>query len=134
MTEEFKVGQKVRSKQEPEFQNPKTIEHIAGNVAMVQDRWGTFKLIKLVDLVSAEPPKEEPFKPGWFKIRHKPASNFLYYVQAEIAGNFYYTHAYNPVTGQMDGPASGVGFPVLISGRALNVARGDLIRMKFVEE
>lgn len=131
MTEEFKVGQKVRHKQEPKSLKEKTILHIDGNVAMVKDWWGASKLIKLTDLVSAEPPKEEPFKPGWFRLVGRP-TNFHYYVTAQIGGAYYYTHAFNPVTGEMEGPLTG-GFPVIIGSQVLSARRGDLIRLKFVD-
>lgn len=131
---EFKEGQRVRRKSDWSGSPTGVIRSIVDNMAVVgYSHYQDNRFIKLTDLVSAEPPKEEPFKPGWYKIKHRPANNFIYYVQS-VSGHgasLVYTMAYNPQTGEMDANFNNVS--VLIPKVLLQSPR-DLVRLKFVEE
>lgn len=132
---DFKVGQQVR------YTNfgggvAGEIKHIEDNVAMVRFGYQDNRMIKLTDLIDATPAvaKPEPFKPGWYRVRYKPAQNFIYYVaEASPDGSqLIYTMAYNPKTGEMDASFDTVS--VLVPRLLIGSQPGDLIRMKFVEE
>lgn len=127
---EFKIGDQVRRKGDAAHWTGRIV-HIEDNVAMVKYGVADNRMIKLTELLPVEQPKPEPFKPGWYKIRYRPANNFVYYIQDELDGKLVYTAAYNPVSGEMEGSPS---FPILIGKVLLNHRRGDLVRMKFTEE
>lgn len=129
MAEEFKVGQKVCVKAFGVDGRTGVIKHIEDNIALVKFGYQNSLMFKLSELMSAEPAKLQPIEPGWYRVRFKPASNFLYYV-IDTGTDLLYTHAFNPVTGQMD--TFGLG-SVALSKQSLDVHRGDLIRQKFTD-
>lgn len=108
-----------------------TIVHIEGNVALVKHWTDNCRMYKLSDLMSAEPQAPEPFKPGWYRIKYRPASNFVYYIAAETNNRLVYTHAFNPTSGEMEPWTS--GSVVAVGKNLLNVGRGDLIKLKFTD-
>jgi hypothetical protein len=126
---DFKVEQKVRYKFDPPYGVPRTILHIDGNVAMVRSGYvsGECKLIKLVDLVDAEPKPVEPFKPGWYRLSGLLVENFVYYVTAYDGQTLRYSLSYNPKTGEMDNFVAGA---VMLPSRTF---RGGMTRLKFVD-
>lgn len=130
--EDFKKDQKVRLRSEQYSKTPpRTILHVDGNVAMVKDHYGYSKLIKLTDLVSAEPVKIEPFQPGWYcKGFPSPLNPRVHnYYCYELNGKIMYTNSYNPVTGEMDATwVAGLLYPRELAG----VTARDLTRLKMV--
>ena len=130
MAEEYKKEQKVRRRQDGRYGAVGVIKHIEDNVALVRYNLNDNRLIKLSELISAEPPKPQPIEPGWYRVRFKPASNFLYYIAIDTGRDLLYTHAFNPVTGEMD--TFGFG-SLALSKQILNVNRGDLIRQRFTD-
>jgi hypothetical protein len=110
-----------------------TIVHIEDNVAMVKYGRQDNRMIKLVELNKFEPPKPEPLKPGWYRIKYRPADNFIYYVQSvgSSGNSLVYTMAYNPKTGELDADFNQVS---VLMPKVLLQSPRDLVRQKFVED
>lgn len=126
MATEFKAGDRVEHVGKHYIGHVKYVD--VNEILVKNEKTGQNNLVGRAWLVHASAAKPEPIKPGWYRVRNKPASNFLYYIAAELGNTLFYTHAFNPVTGEMD--TFGFGSLAIVK-QALDVARGDLIPQSF---